>query len=119
MITGGIFSIASTMLIFTNPSPSKYQEFATQELVRYAKENVCQAQSNSLEEAIKSQVCNVMIDTGRGQIPVLIEETTETRNYVLFSLYETDLYLYQFQTIGVFNEFYVIDVHQADIHQAE
>ena len=113
-VTGSLLCIASAILVYTNPSSRKYEEFATKELVNYAKENICIANSNSLEEAIKSQVCNLMVDTGRNQIPLLIGETTEKRNYVLFSLYETDLHLYQFQTIGIFNEFYVIDAHEVE-----
>ena len=114
MFTGGLVCIASAVLMFTNPSAQKYQDFATQELVNYAKENVCKTRSSSLEEAIKGQLCNLIVETGRGQIPRLIEETTERRNYVLFSIYETDLQLYQFQTIAVFNEFYVIDVYEVE-----
>ena len=114
-ITGGLLCIASAILVYTNPSSQRYEEFATEELVNYAKENICIANSNSLEEAIKSQVCSLMVDTGRNKIPLVIGETTEKRNYVLFSLYETDLYLYQFQTIGIFNEFYVIDAYQAEL----
>ena len=53
-----------------------------------------------------------MIDTGRGQVPRLIQETTQRRNYLFFSIYETDLFLYQFETIGIFNDFYILDVRK-------
>ena len=111
-LAGGLFLISSVILLFTNPSSKKYEEFATEQLVIYAKENVCSSNSGNLEDAIKSQLCNLMIDTGRGQVPRLIQETTQRRNYLFFSIYETDLFLYQFETIGIFNDFYILDVRK-------
>ncbi|MBL1211172.1 DUF4359 domain-containing protein [Geminocystis sp. GBBB08] len=107
-IGGSLLLICSILLFFTNPSQKKYEEFATQQLIKYAKENVCQAKSGSIEEAIKSQVCNLMLETGKNQLPKLIEKTTKNRNYVLFSIYETNLYIYNFETIGFLNQFFVI-----------
>ncbi|BAQ65861.1 DUF4359 domain-containing protein [Geminocystis sp. NIES-3709] len=108
LIGGGLFLVFGCLLLFTNPSQKKYELFAAEQLVIYAKENVCQATSGNLEEAIKSQVCNLMIDTGKNQIPTLIGKTTQKRNYLLLSIYETNLYLYNFTTIGLLNQFYVI-----------
>ena len=111
-VPSGLIFIASVVLMFTNPSKQEYEEFATEQLVLYAKENLCSTSSGDLEQIIKSQVCNLMVDTSRVQFPKLITKTTQTRNYILFSVYETDLFLYEFQTIGIFNNFYIIDVHQ-------
>jgi len=107
-IGGGLLFILSLLLFFTNPSQKKYEIFASEQLIQYAKENVCTIKSNNIEEAIKSQVCNLMLDTGKNQIPKLIEKTTRQRNYLLFSVYETNLYIYNFETIGIFNQFFVI-----------
>jgi len=107
-LTGGFFLVVGGILMFTNPNSIKYEKFATEELVKYAKENICPAKSANLEEAIKSQVCNVLIDTGKNKIPKLIASNTLRGNYLLFSIYRTNLYLYQFETIGIFNNFYVI-----------
>ena len=109
-LSSGLILISGLILLLTNPSSKKYEEFATEQLVIYVKENICPPKSDNLEEAIKSQMCTLMVDTGRAQVPRLIQETTEKRNYILFSVYETDLFLYQFETIGVFNKFYIIDV---------
>lgn len=111
-LSSGLILVSSLILILTNPSSKKYEEFATEQLVVYAKENVCSPKSDNLEEAIKSQVCNLMVDTGRSQVPRLIQETTQRKNYLLFSVYETDLFVYQFETIGVFNNFYIVDVRK-------
>lgn len=107
-VTGGFFLVFSTVLFLTNPNSTKYEQFATEALIRYTKENICPAKSANLEEAIKSQLCNLMVDTGKGQIPKLIASNTQRGNYLLFSIYRTNLYIYQFETIGIFNNFYVI-----------
>lgn len=111
-LTSGLIVISSIVLMLTNPSKREYEEFATEQLVIYAKENLCSVNSGDLEQVIKTQVCKLMVDTGRSQIPNLITKTTKTRNYLLFTVYETNLFLYEFQTIGVFKTFYIIDVHQ-------
>lgn len=112
-IGGIIFLILGTVLMLTNPSRKEYEKFATEELVLYLKENVCQQKSQNLEEAIKSQMCNLMVDTGKNQVPKLVDKTTLRHNYLLLSVYETDLYVYNFQTIGVFNSFYVIAANKS------
>ena len=109
---GGLFLIMSVILGLTNPSVREYEDYASKELVIYAKENICQANSDTLEEMLKSKVCNLMVNTGRSQLPKIIAETTQRRNYILFSIYETDIFVYEFQTIGIFNKFYTIDAHQ-------
>ena len=111
-VSGGLFLLFGLFLLITNPGNKQYEEFATKELVKYLKENICQAKSAQLEEAIKSQMCNLMVDTGKKQVPRLVAETTNRYNYVLFSLYETNLLAYNFETIGVLNQFYVISVDQ-------
>lgn len=105
-LSGGIF------MVFTNPSPSQYHKFASDQLVEYAKNNVCPAKSSNLEEALKSQMCHLMVETGKSQVPKLIEPNTKRYNYLLLSLYETNLYIYQFQTIGFFNNFLVVNAEK-------
>lgn len=108
MICGIIFLGLGGLLMLTNPSQQQYEEFATEQLVIQMKEKVCQANSSNLGEAVKSQICNLMLDTGKKQIPKLIGETTQRHNYLLLSVYETKLYLYSVETLGIFNHFYII-----------
>jgi hypothetical protein len=108
MICGIIFLGLGGLLMLTNPSQQQYEEFATEQLVIQMKEKVCQSNSSNLGEAIKSQICNLMLDTGKKQIPKLIGETTQRHNYLLLSVYETKLYLYSVETLGIFNHFYII-----------
>lgn len=109
-IGGFVFLALGIMLVLTNPKPQDYESFATKNLILYLKENVCQSQNKSLEEILKGEVCHLMVNTGEKQVPKLIATTTQRHNYLLLSVYETNLYLYNFETIGIFNEFYVIGV---------
>ena len=111
LLIGGVaFLSLGSLLVLTNPGQEQYEDFATQQLVLYLKENICQQTSPELGEAIKSQMCHLMVDTGKKQIPKLIAQTSQRHNYLLFSMYQTELYLYSFDTIGIFNHFYIIDV---------
>lgn len=110
MISGISFLGFCFLLMLTNPTKSKYEKFATEQLVFYLKENVCQSNSQQLQEQIKSQMCNLMLDTGKKQVPKLIAKTTQRHNYLLLSVYETNLFIYNVETIGIFNNFYIISV---------
>lgn len=109
-IGAGLLIIMGLGLFLTNPSQKSYEDFGTEQLVNYAREKLCQAQSAKLEEAIKSQICTLMLETGKHQIPKIIGDTTIRHNYLFFSFYETNLYVYRFETIGIFNNFQVISV---------
>lgn len=109
-IGGGLLIILGLGLFLTNPSQKSYEDFGTEQLVNYAREKLCQAQSAKLEEAIKSQMCTLMLETGKHQIPKIIRDTTSRHNYFFFSFYETNVYVYKFETIGIFNHFQVISV---------
>lgn len=115
-ISGIVFLVLGAILTLTNPSQKQYEEFATEQLVIYLKENVCKQKSANLGEALKSQICNLMVDTGKKQVPQVVAQTTDHHNYLLLSVYETQLYIYSFQTIGIFNNFYVVGVDKIYDH---
>lgn len=105
--------VAGGILAATNPGMEKYQKYATEALIRYAKEKVCLPASKSLEELVKSQLCNVLLETGRQEaIPAIIASNTRRDNYLLLSIYRTNLYLYSFETVGILNNFYVYRAKQ-------
>jgi hypothetical protein len=108
LLGGIVFLALGTLFVLTNPGQKQYEEFATETLVTYLRDNVCQQNSQSLEEALKSNMCYMMLNTGKGQIPKIIESTTKRHNYLLLSVYETNLYLYRVETIGVFNHFVIM-----------
>ncbi len=111
-IGGSLCLVLGGILLFTNPHQKKYEEFASAQLSLYAKENLCQANSSGIDQVIKSQVCHMMVETGKGQLPRVIRETTTRNNYFILSIYDTNLYLYKFRTIGIFNNFYVLSADQ-------
>ncbi|WP_069789331.1 DUF4359 domain-containing protein [Cyanobacterium sp. IPPAS B-1200] len=112
IVSGTTLAIFGGILMFTNPNQKQYEEFAEEKLSLYAKENLCQAGASGLDQVVKSQVCHMMVEAGKGQIPRVVRETTQKKDYMVLSIYETNLYLYKFRTIGVFNNFYVLDVNQ-------
>ncbi|MEA5534767.1 DUF4359 domain-containing protein [Crocosphaera sp. XPORK-15E] len=103
-------------LILTNPGQSDYESYATEALTTYLKQEVC-VQASGNFGGFLSSYCKTFVDTGRPHIQKVIANKTIRQNYVLFSIYETELFLpspvpnYQFETIGAFQQFYT---YQAD-----
>jgi len=112
VIGGSLCLVLGGVLAATNPQQNKYEQFASEQLTLYAKENICQATSPGIDQVIRSQMCHMMVETGKAQIPRVVRETTTRNNYFLFSIYDTNLYFYKFRTIGIFNNFYVLDIDQ-------
>ncbi|MBW4648730.1 MAG: DUF4359 domain-containing protein [Kastovskya adunca ATA6-11-RM4] len=114
-----VAAIAGTALIgvggamaLTNPGQENYEEYAVEQLTTYLKEEVCtQNIPNTFENFLQRQ-CVSLVDTGRPQIRQIISETTQRQNYLLFSVYQTDLNVgpflpaYQFESVGAFQQFY-------------
>ncbi len=100
------------VMMFTNPGQGAYEQYATEELAVYLKDSVCSQVSSTDLEGVLRNGCKILVDTGRPQITHLISQTTQRQNYVLFSVYRTELNFestlpsYQFETIGVLQNFY-------------
>jgi hypothetical protein len=115
---GGALSIGiGGLLVFTNPSHNAYEEYATEKLTDYLKENVCTKVSQPLGNFLQSH-CKTLVDTGRPQIQELIAQQTTRQNYLLFSIYRTELSLpspvpaYHFATFGAFQNFYIYEAEE-------
>lgn len=99
-------------MALTNPAQKDYEEYATEELTTYLKEEVCTEVPSFLGTFLQQQ-CTLVVDTGRPQIQQIITETTERQNFVVFSIYRTHLSIdshlpsYEFETVGVFQSFYI------------
>ncbi|MBD1922118.1 DUF4359 domain-containing protein [Microcoleus sp. FACHB-831] len=95
----------------TNPSQEVYEEFAVAQLSTYLKEEGCTQLPRAFGNAIHRQ-CTILVDTGRPQIQQMISESTKRQNFIFFSIYQTELSVssflpsYQFETLGVFENFY-------------
>lgn len=103
-------------MALTNPSQDTYQEYAVEKLTTYLKDEACTQAPKAFESFLRRQ-CKVLVDTARPQLQQIISQATERQNFILFSVYRTDLSIgpfvpaYHFETIGVFHKFYI---YQAD-----
>ncbi|MDB9372947.1 DUF4359 domain-containing protein [Nodularia sphaerocarpa] len=101
----------------TNPSVGEYEDYAAQRLTDYLKQDVCQKTTNFLENLIKSQ-CQNLVDQATPQMREILGRSTQQQNFVIFSVYKTDLKLssfipiYKFETVGAFNNFYTYTAEQ-------
>ena len=106
----------------TNPSQTAYEKYATQRLSEYIKDNVCDKPKGILDNLpikIDSQ-CDKLLDSANPQIQEIIAKTTKRQNFIIFSIYHTDLKLesfpfipgYKFESVGAFNNFYIYNAQQ-------
>lgn len=95
----------------TNPSQTKYEEYAVETLSEYLKNNVCKKSPNLLENLIQLN-CAQVVETVNPQMREIISRSTSRQDFILFSVYRTDLTLnnwvpsYQFETVAAFDNFY-------------
>ncbi|MBD2775458.1 DUF4359 domain-containing protein [Iningainema tapete] len=101
----------------TNPSPAEYEEYAAQQLTEYIKANVCKKTPNLLKNLVNLN-CNQLIESANPQMRDIIAASTQRQNFLIFSIYRTDLTLnslvpsYQFETVGAFDKFYTYNAQQ-------
>ncbi|MCP2730662.1 DUF4359 domain-containing protein [Limnofasciculus baicalensis] len=120
---GGVALVAlGGAMALTNPPKNAYEEYAVQKLSTYLKDEVCIKAPNKLDflpqnsEFLQNQ-CKSLVDTTRPQIQQIISQKTERQNFVIFSIYRSDLNVkpilpnYHFETVGIFQNFYT---YQAD-----
>ncbi|MFM7448051.1 MAG: DUF4359 domain-containing protein [Leptolyngbyaceae cyanobacterium] len=105
-LTGGLLSMG--LLAVANPNQADYEAFATQELMLYAQENLC----NHAPLGLSTQ-CQGFLHSNQAQIRHLITQGTRRHNYGLFSLYQTDLSIssllpsYRIEAIGILHHFLI------------
>lgn len=113
--TGGIVLAGlGVAMALTNPGQNAYEHYASQTLNDYLKENVCTQFPSGLSQFLESQ-CYFLVDTARPQLSQIIARNTKRQNFIVFSLYQTDLFIpsalpnYQVKTVGVFQNFYTYE----------
>ncbi len=112
----GLAALGITMAK-TNPSQTEYENYAVQRLTEYLKTDVCKKTQNIIENLIHLN-CEKTVDSASPQIRQIITGTTQQQNFLLFSIYRTDLKLnslipaYKFETVGAFNNFYTYSAEQ-------
>ncbi len=118
MISGASIIGLGAIAFFSNPSPSRYETYAGEQIAVYLKDNVCQNSSDNLplnlgqfsSEALQNY-CKTLVDASQPQLGELIGEQTSYQNYFFFGIYQTEIKLpepfphYSFETVGIFNHF--------------
>ncbi len=109
---GGIMAV-------NNPAQIDYEKYATQELTGYLKQDVCTKVKTEAEvKALLTGYCKTLVDTGQPYIKNTIALSTTRRNFLLFSIYQTELAFpapipsYQFGTIAVMKQFYLYEAQE-------
>ncbi|MFM6405141.1 MAG: DUF4359 domain-containing protein [Microcystis sp.] len=112
VVLGGIAGI----LLTTNPNRQDYEHYASQRLTSYHKDNVCARAQASLEvQALLRGYCKMLVDTGHPFLQEAIATHTTRKNFVIFSVYQTELWFppplpsYHFSTVGFLNKLYIYE----------
>ena len=109
----GIIAMGIGAIAFvTNPGEQQYQEYADLTLRTKIKDKICEQVSQDLGVWLEGQ-CHIIVTTASPYIAEVISQQTERNNFILFSIYQTDLSLpsplsnYHLETIGAFGNFYI------------
>jgi hypothetical protein len=121
-IGGVILGGTALVLASTNPSSQQYEDYAIEYIGLFLQENACQQLPASLEffKTNCQSLIQSLVDIGNPTLRQLISQNTTHHNYILFSIFKTDLSLssplptpnYHFETIAIFQNFYVFQVDQ-------
>ncbi len=102
-------------LCLTNPGQEDYQDYATDQIVFYVKDKICSERGSAI---FLRRYCHTLVDTSRKQLVRFLSQKTQRHNYLLFSVYSTDILLpgilprFQFKTIGILENFYIFESDQ-------
>ena len=110
-------SLLAVAMVKSNPSEASYQQYAVKELSSYLKSNVCKKSLGILDKLINNQ-CGKFVDTASPQMRDIIAASTERHDFIIFSIYRTELKVndwvpsYKFETVGAFDKFYTYNAQQ-------
>lgn len=106
-------AILGAAMAVTNPQEAKYEEYAVKRLTEYLKTDVCKKTPGfGLLGKLGDFDCDRLVDSANPQIREIIANTTERQNYLIFSVYRTEIKIdsllpgYKFETVGAFDNFY-------------
>ena len=112
-------------MAIANPNQSEYEEYAAQKLTEYLQQKACPQAPKVFGNSLKDE-CKSFVDSHPAEIKQIISQTTERYNFIVFSIYKTDLSIskvvpflpanilpsYHFETLGVFQKFYLYQSEQ-------
>ncbi|MEB3183384.1 MAG: DUF4359 domain-containing protein [Cyanobacteriota bacterium] len=91
MIGAGVAAAAGLGLMFTNPGHQEFERFAAEQLTQAAEDELCGDDGLPVLARLVVRDCAGLIRSQRGLFGKLALAATQRRNFVLFSLYRTDL----------------------------
>ena len=116
MVVGVVLGGIAGILLTTNPNRQDYEQYASQRLTSYLKDNVCARAQASLEvQALLRGYCKMLVDTGHPFLQEAITTNTSRKNFLIFSVYQTELSFppplpsYQFSSVGFLNKLYIYE----------
>lgn len=111
LIPLSIFSLLIISAVITNPNQKKFEQFIAEKGSQIIKEEVCKSNSQSLGilENFASKACTLISDTSLELVARFVAENTTRHNYLLFSIYELDANIHHSKTLGLFNNFVILD----------
>ncbi|MFN7565956.1 MAG: DUF4359 domain-containing protein [Microcystis sp.] len=116
MVLGVVLGGIAGILLTTNPNRQDYEQYASQRLTSYLKDNVCARAQASIEvQALLRGYCKMLVDTGHPFLQEAITTNTSRKNFLIFSVYQTELSFppplpsYQFSTLGFLNKLYIYE----------
>lgn len=111
LIVAGIATVGvGGAMVATNPSREAYKNYAATKMSTYLKDEVCSDAPQILQAS-----CASLVDVGQGPMKKMIDNSTQRHNYLLFSIYETNLSVgagvpsYRFKTIGIFQQLWIYE----------
>ncbi len=81
------------LLAIANPSKTDY--------INYAYIKLCDDMGG-----IEKTACKVLVSTQKENIKEIIEQNTDRKNFILFSLYSTEVLGFKFQTVALIGNYY-------------
>jgi hypothetical protein len=109
--TGIVPIVLGGLMFATNPGKQEYQQYAAQTINSQLKEKVCDDNSKNIGNWLQSH-CHTLVDTASPQLSLVIDRQTKRQNFLLFSIYQTELSVpsplpnYHFATVGLFDNFF-------------
>lgn len=107
--------LSGLILVITNPGQGNYEQYASEKLNSYLKEDVCPEIAQQLRNP-----CRILVDFARPKLDLAIAAQTQRQNFLLFSIYQTELSIpsalpdYHFETLGIFDRFYTYCAESAE-----
>ncbi|PZO37650.1 MAG: hypothetical protein DCF19_18365 [Pseudanabaena frigida] len=92
------------VMAVSNPSRESYVGYATEQFSETGKTSICAGDNIPIAA---QQSCKFVISQGKGVIKSLVENSTKQKNFIVLSLYETDMPNKKVTTLAAFGNFYM------------